>query len=663
MIGRLRIESGGRKSLGLRNALRPSRPAQARRSVTTGEAPRFWSPLPNKSRGQHRRKTMLLQESDQDDMTKMTARGELGSASVIDLLREPFDSQAIVREGGTFHTSEAWAVASFGNRTLARGWWCFECEGDGDMSGVELRLLSAEDALLAFSPARAANMTAMIPTSRTFSVRLMVSVWPGLTTLSKLRLRRLPVWEEAKLASAMAGRVLRTDKPFRKLVHVASRAIGGRTLRLQTPMSIAQPPAPPPADGVSSLAFKVQHRSEISAVIRTIDVLHPRAFDIVSAKFASDPRLQAVYADVDEGGVVRPLPQWDPDLRLDRLAPASPVFFRGASAAVDPWSRVASLAAAEGTITRIPLPLSRRPYSLAPRLARPPLPQLERLPFVSVVIPTRSRPDLLKQCLLGLARRTDYPPLDVLVVDNGADRTALAEAVSSVGSDLAVSTMAAHGPFNFSRLINRGVAATRGELVLLLNDDVEAIEPGWLHRMVESALRPDVGCVGARLIYPDRTIQHAGVMLGLAGPCGHLWKGLDEVQAEAVPQVVLPSGRMAVTGACLAVRREVFDDAGGLDEDAFGVALNDIDFCLRTRQRGLRTLYRGDAVLVHHESQSRGSDDANRARRLRLARESQTFLSRWGPLLQDDPFASPAYDLTLECGAVHPALGASNEAP
>jgi GT2 family glycosyltransferase len=588
-------------------------------------------------------------------MASIHTKAEAVSASVMDLLCEPFESPAMAREQNTFSTSEAWAVADFGKRTVAAGWWRFECEGDQDISGVELRLISAEDALLVFSPARAANMIAMIPNRRTFSVRLMVSPWPGLSTMSKLRLRRLSRREEAGLAKAMISRVLKADRPIAKLAHAASRAIGGRTLRVQTPISVPVPPPPVPGTGQNT-AFETHRHGGITAVIRASDTLHPRAFDVVSAKFASDPRLQSIYADVEEAGVIRPLPQWDPDLQLDRIAPACPVFFRGEAEAIDPWPRVASLATTEGTVTRIALPLSRRANAMSQHLSPPPRPQLECLPSVSVVVPTRSRLDLLKRCLLGLAHRTDYPALDVLVVDNGAESKALSEAIAPVQSVLAVRTIAVPGPFNFSRLINRGVAEGRGEVVLLLNDDVEAIEPGWLHRMTASAMLSGVGCVGARLVYPDRTIQHAGVMLGLAGPCGHLWKGLDEAQAEAVPQIVLPSGRMAVTGACLAVRRKIFDEVGGLDEDAFGIAFNDIDLCLRVRQHGLRTLYRGDAVLIHHESQSRGPDDAKRVRRRRLARESGLFLERWGALLQEDPFASPAYDLTRESGAVHPAL-------
>ena len=191
------------------------------------------------------------------------------------------------------------------------------------------------------------------------------------------------------------------------------------------------------------------------------------------------------------------------------------------------------------------------------------------------------------------------------------------------------------------------------KVVLLLNDDVEPIAAGWLHRMVDAVLAPDVGAVGARLVYPEGPIQHAGVILGLGGVCGHLWKGLPADEAARNPYVVYPGARLAVTGACLAVRREAFDQVGGLDEQAFPVAYNDIDFCLRLHAAGYRNIYRGDVVLVHYESQSRGHDNETSRRRLRLARETGQFLKRWRRMIEDDPFGSPEFDSTIESGAVH----------
>ncbi|RYD92155.1 MAG: glycosyltransferase family 2 protein, partial [Sphingobacteriales bacterium] len=194
-----------------------------------------------------------------------------------------------------------------------------------------------------------------------------------------------------------------------------------------------------------------------------------------------------------------------------------------------------------------------------------------------------------------------------------------------------------------------------GEIVLLLNDDVEPLRAGWMHRMVASAMQANVGAVGAQLLYPDNSVQHAGVMLGLGGTCAHLWRGLEAEAAARNVFIQSVGGRMAVTGACLAVRRSAYDLIGGFDEQAFPVAYNDIDFCLRLNARGLQTIYRGDAVLVHHESKSRGSDEASVAAHKRQSAEAAHFLRRWRNALGTDPFFSPAFDPLVESGAAHAA--------
>jgi GT2 family glycosyltransferase len=261
--------------------------------------------------------------------------------------------------------------------------------------------------------------------------------------------------------------------------------------------------------------------------------------------------------------------------------------------------------------------------------------------------------DLLEKCLDGLQHRTGYPNLEVVIVDNGAADPRFPELLKKASSSLDLVHVTDRRDFNFSRLANGGVSRSTGEVVLLLNDDIEPIRTGWLDRMVESAVSPGAGAVGARLLYPDKSIQHAGVAMGIGGVCGHLWRGLREQDAMRCPYVVYPGERTAVTGACLAVRREVFDKAGALDEAAFPVSLNDIDFCLRVRASGFRNIYRGDAVLIHYESQSRGPDSANARTRRRLARETAVFLSRWGSEIENDPFGSPEFDLRTESGAVH----------
>jgi GT2 family glycosyltransferase len=402
---------------------------------------------------------------------------------------------------------------------------------------------------------------------------------------------------------------------------------------------------------------RTERRDGVEAVLAPEDRLHPRAFEIVAAEFARSPEVQAVYADVREAGMIVPHPAFDRVLAAATDYVGLPVFFRvdglpGSNA----WERLMLAAkAGPGAISRIALPLAERPAAVAAAVPSIPQPTLDPAPRVSVVIPTKFRVDLLEQGLDGLRDATGYPGLEVVIVDNGSKDPRFREVLNAAKASLDVTLVEDHGAFNFSRLVNAGARRSTGEVILLLNDDVTPVEPGWLHRMVQSALMPGVGAVGARLTYPDGSIQHAGVMLGLGGVAGHLWKGMSKADAQRSPYVALPGSRLAVTGACLAVRRSVFEEAGGLDE-MFPVAFNDIDFCLRLHARGLRTVYRGDAVLVHHEGQSRGQDDESTAKRKRLAAETRKFLDRWKGMTWDDPYGSPAFDPLSESGAVHRSL-------
>lgn len=576
---------------------------------------------------------------------------------LFDLLSEPMQARfGILRERSDFLVDEPWALASFGKVTLRRGWWTFECEGDGDVSGVELRLLSAEDTLVAFSLRRALKGCTFFQTDKTLDISLLASAWPGRVRLRTLQLRRLSRTEEAGLAVAMLSRLAKTDKPLSKIVHIASRVLAGRSLRIQSLASALSTGAPQERAVRVVATMRTVQQNGVTAVLYDDERLHPRATEIVANLFERLPLLQAAYSDRSEGGQIRPKPQWDPDLAAVAVYADSPVFFRGRVNVTDAWSRLKKLSEQAGTVARVALPLSIRDAVDSTPFMAPPVPRLPSTPLVSVVIPTKIRIDLLERCLEGLVDRTDYPALEVVIVNGCSDHPRFEEVIAQASTKLRLRRVDDAGSFNFSRLVNLGVRNSEGKVVLLLNDDVEAIETGWLHRIVESAIAPGVGCVGARLVYPDQTIQHAGMTLGISGVCGHLWKGLSRSEAALIPQVVLPSQRMAVTGACLAVRREIFDRVGGLDEINFPVAFNDVDFCLRVRALGYRTIYRGDAALIHHESQSRGLDDATMKSRKRLARETAAFLDRWRELLSDDPFGSPAFDPMLESGAIHPSL-------
>jgi GT2 family glycosyltransferase len=273
-------------------------------------------------------------------------------------------------------------------------------------------------------------------------------------------------------------------------------------------------------------------------------------------------------------------------------------------------------------------------------------------PKVSVVIPTRDRADLLETCVEGLRRGTDYPDLEILVVDNGSREDATRRYFHSLSADRRVRILDYPGAFNFSAINNFGVAAASGDIVALLNNDIEVIHADWLREMVAQALRPDVGAVGAMLLYPDDTVQHAGIVLGV-GTASHILKGQPADGPGYCGRLTLAQDVAAVTAACLVLRRVVWDRAGGLDE-TFVVAYNDVDLCLRIREAGYRVVWTPFARLYHHESASRGSDK-EAEKRVRLDEEKRRLRARWSRWIEHDSFFSPNLSLTsLDCRPAFP---------
>ena len=443
---------------------------------------------------------------------------------------------------------------------------------------------------------------------------------------------------------------------------IGKRLVAGQPLGMRTaglPPEVLTNPAQPTAVSFSTPANDhAESWPGVRVILGEGYRVDPRARAIVEDAFAMSPSLKAIYSDVREGGDVVLRKPWDIELARWHDLAGLPVFVREECwrDSEPAWPQLKALSANEdGAVGHVPLPLADRPPQPAPILTPPPQPVLGAFPRVSVVLPTKVRLDLLEKCLAGLSNATGYPNLEVVVVDNGSDQKVLQEVLNDARRLLKIITVVDNGDFNFSRLINAGAKAATGEIILILNDDVEPIHAGWLHRIIDSLLAPGVGAVGARLLYPDGSVQHAGVTLGIGGVCGHLYKGIPTREAERTAEIVYPGSRMAVTGACLAVRRDVFDAVLGFDEQ-FLVALNDIDFCLRLSARGYRNIYRGDAILIHHESQSRGADDISSESRRRLARETGRFLARWRSLIESDPFSSPALDPQIERGVAHRAL-------
>lgn len=261
---------------------------------------------------------------------------------------------------------------------------------------------------------------------------------------------------------------------------------------------------------------------------------------------------------------------------------------------------------------------------------------------VAIVMPTRDRLDLLRPAVESVLAGTDHPDFELVVADNGSTDPETLSYLDALRQRPGARVVEVPGPFNFSHIVNVAIATTTAEIVVLLNNDTEVIEPGWLTELVSVARRPGIGAVGAKLLYPDGRIQHGGVVVGWAGYAGHIGRLLVDGAPDHLGRRAFRHEVSAVTGACLAVARTRFDDVGGFDE-SFAVAFNDVDFCLRLQARGFRNLYAPDAVLRHHESASRGIDRG--PKRARFLEERQRFGERWRPMLQADPYYPLALSL------------------
>ena len=293
--------------------------------------------------------------------------------------------------------------------------------------------------------------------------------------------------------------------------------------------------------------------------------------------------------------------------------------------------------------------LHHRRHRPVPRVPAQTITIAADLPPLSVVVPTRNRVDLLRTCINGVVA-ADYPDLEVIIVDNDSDDpTTLAYLA---GLDPARHRVLRHtGPFNYSTINNRAVAQARGRLLCLLNNDIETTDRTWLATLATQALRPEVGAVGARLLYPDGRIQHAGVVIGVGNAAGHAHRCLRPDEDGYFHRHSLPQFTMAVTAACLVVAREKFLAVGGLNEVDFPVAFNDVDLCLRLNQRGWQSLYEPRATLIHHESVSRGLDQ-DPVGAARFAGELAALQRLWKTNEIVDPFHHPHLSRASERFAV-----------
>ncbi|SLK11373.1 Glycosyltransferase, GT2 family [Novosphingobium mathurense] len=280
---------------------------------------------------------------------------------------------------------------------------------------------------------------------------------------------------------------------------------------------------------------------------------------------------------------------------------------------------------------------AKRPSPTTPAAVK--LPARAQMPKVSVIIPTRNGTQLLRTCLEGLAQ-TDYPEMEIVIVDNDSDDPTTLDLLSKL--ELPRHKILRHpGPFNYSAINNAAVRQTSSPFLCFLNNDIEILDPNWLSILVAQARRDDVGAVGPMLVYPDGSVQHAGVVLGVGGGAAHAHRDVRPEEHGYFCRHALPQFVSAVTGACLVVQRARFKLAGGFDEENFPVAFNDVDLCLKLAKLGYAALYEPRTRLIHHESKSRGHDrDPIGARR--LAGELAALKAIWHTDQKPDPYHHPS---------------------
>ncbi|WP_286192221.1 glycosyltransferase [Roseomonas genomospecies 6] len=268
-------------------------------------------------------------------------------------------------------------------------------------------------------------------------------------------------------------------------------------------------------------------------------------------------------------------------------------------------------------------------------------------PKVSIVIPTKDAADLVGNCVSSILSKTSYPDYEIVLVDHDSADPRSRPFFDGLARDPRVRVTAFHGPFNWAAINNAAAGVCRGDALCFLNNDITVITPDWLGEMVSLLARPGTGAVGAKLLYPNGTVQHAGVVLGVDGAAGHAFVGLGGDEPGHLGQAVLPRTVSAVTGACLLTSRAAFEAVGGFDMVHLPVAYADVDYCLKIQRAGLQVLWTPHARLHHLETQTRGTDDTPEKLE-RLAGEARHLRERWGARLRRDPFYNPHFE------AAHP---------
>lgn len=276
--------------------------------------------------------------------------------------------------------------------------------------------------------------------------------------------------------------------------------------------------------------------------------------------------------------------------------------------------------------------------------------EVKGTPKVSVLIPTKDHVDDLRRCLNALYKNAGWQNLEVIVIENNSQDAQTFAFYESIAKLPGLRLVRYQGAFNFSAINNFGARTATGEHLLLLNNDIEMETPGFVREMLSYSQRADVGAVGAKLYYPDDTIQHAGVFIGLGGSAGHNHKGHPRASGGDMYRLATVQNMSAVTGACLMVKKSLYEELGGLDEKNFAVAYNDVDFCLRLRKRNLLNVMTPFAAAIHYESKSRGDDtNCGGEKQARYEAERERFITKYQTILQKgDPYYNPHFTLLYE---------------
>jgi len=270
----------------------------------------------------------------------------------------------------------------------------------------------------------------------------------------------------------------------------------------------------------------------------------------------------------------------------------------------------------------------------------------EKQPLVSVIIPTKDNLTLLRPCIQSILEKTTYQDYEILIVDNESEQDETIGFLAEIDRTPNIQVLKYEQAFNYSAINNFAVSQARGSIIALVNNDIEVISPEWMSEMVSWAIQDDIGCVGAKLYYPDDTVQHAGVILGTGGIANHCHLGLARGDPGYFGRAKVLNNYSAVTGACLMVTKSIYQQVGGLNEKDLTVAFNDIDFCLRVQEAGFSNVWTPFAELYHLESASRGREDTP-AKFKRFRKEVEYMQQRWASKLMDDPYYSPNLSFEL----------------